>query len=144
MQYYITLADGSTVPFDGSGLLVNTETLTGATTLTEEDSGKVFILSGLAGAAITLPAVFNGMKYRFIIGAGFATTDWTVVSTTDVIYGSANVNSVTVLGATENTISFVATAETIGDWVEITSDGVNIYANGVGAAAGGITFTAPV
>jgi len=42
----------------------------------------------------------------------------------------------------ENTISFVATAETIGDFIEIYSDGTNFYADGVGAAAGSITFTA--
>lgn len=33
--------------------------------------------------------------------------------------------------------------ETIGDYIEISSDGTNFYAYGIGAAAGGITFTAP-
>jgi len=36
----------------------------------------------------------------------------------------------------------VATAETVGDYVEVYSDGTNFYAYGIGAAAGAITFTA--
>ncbi len=52
------------------------ETLTGATTLTAEDSGKVFILNAAAGAQVTLPAVADGagQAYKFVVGALFATT----------------------------------------------------------------------
>lgn len=119
------------------------ETITGATTLTASDSGKEYTLSASAGAQITLPAVAKkGFKAKFTIGSAFTTTNWTIVSATNVIQGSADVNSTLVLGANENTISFVASAETIGDFVEIYSDGTNFYAYGIGAAAGAITFTA--
>ena len=123
-------------------LALNVETITGATTLTASDSGKLFTLSGSAGAQVTLPSVsIVGFNARFTVGATFATTNWTIVSPTSVIQGSADVNSTLVPGANENTISFVASAETIGDYIEIYSDGTNFYAYGIGAAAGAITFT---
>jgi hypothetical protein len=120
-----------------------TETITGARTLTASDSGVFFTLSAAAGAQITLPAVaIAGWKARFTIGLAFATTNWTLKSATNVIQGSADVNSTLVPGANENTISFVSTAETVGDYIDIYSDGTNFYAYGIGAAAGAITFTA--
>jgi len=117
--------------------------VTAAKTLVVGDSGKTFVLKAAAGAAITLPAVTAGKwKYRFVTGLAFATTPWTVVSTTQVIQGGADVNSTFVPAANENTITFVATAETLGDWIEVESDGVNIYAKGCATASGAITFTA--
>ena len=123
--------------------LARTETITGAITLTNADSGKLFTLSASAGAQITLPAVTEaGFNARFTIGTAFATTNWTVKSLTNVIQGSADVNSTLVPGSNENTISFVATAETIADYIDIYSDGTNFYAYGIGQATGAITFTA--
>lgn len=114
-----------------------------ARTLTKADSGKVFILKAAAGVAVTLPAPIAGFKAKFVVGLAFATTNFTVVASTNVIQGGADVNSAFVPAANENTISFVASAETLGDYVEITSDGTNFYVNGVGTATGAITFTAP-
>lgn len=126
---------------DGSGAKI--ETLTVATTLTAADSGKVFILGAAIGAAITLPGVaMAGFKAKFITGLAFATTDWTIVAATNVIQGSVIVNSTHVAGSNENTISFVASAESLGDWVEIVSDGTNWYVNGSGVTTGSITLTA--
>ena len=90
-----------------------------------------------------MPALQEGLYFRFKVGAVFATTDFTVVSSTDVIQGGAIVNSVFVPAANENTISFVATAESVGDYVDLECDGTNWLASGVGALAGSITFTAP-
>lgn len=116
--------------------------VTAATTLTIADSGKTLILKAAAGAAITLPAVTAGKwNVRVITGLAFATTAWTVTATTAVIQGGVIVNSTLVPAANENTITFVATAETLGDFVEFTSDGTNIYVNGVATAAGAITAT---
>ena len=120
------------------------ETISTARVLTEFDSGKEFTLSASAGAQVTLPAVTKkGFKAKFTVGSAFATTNWTIVSSTNVIQGSADVNSTLVPASNENTISFVASAESIGDYVEIHSDGTNFYAYGIGAGAGAITFTAP-
>jgi hypothetical protein len=121
----------------------DTQTLAVATTLTASDSGKVITLSASAGKVITLPSVaIDGFNLKVIVGAAFATTNFTIVAPTNKIQGGAIVNSVFVPASDENTISFVASAESIGDYVEIVSDGTNFYVNGVGALAGSITFTA--
>jgi len=119
------------------------ETLTGAATLTAEDSGKVFILNAAAGAQITLPAVADaaGQNYRFIVGALFATTAWTIRAASNKIQGGVIVNSTLVPGADENTITFSASADTVGDFVELKCDGSNWYVFGMGTAAGAITLT---
>lgn len=111
-----------------------------ATTLTAADGGKTFILNAAAGAAITLPLPAAGLKYKFVVGAAFATTDWTVAATSAIIHGAVDVNSTRVLGAGVTTVHFVNTAETIGDWVTLESDGTYWYLDGVGQAVGGITL----
>jgi hypothetical protein len=120
------------------------ETLTGATTLTAEDSGKSFSLNAAAGAQITLPAVATsaGFRYRFTVAALFATTAWTIKAATNKIQGGVIVNSVNVPGADENTITFAHAADTIGDFVELNCDGTNWYVFGLGTASGAITLTA--
>jgi hypothetical protein len=124
--------------------LANVEAVTSATTLTAEDSGKVFILKAAAGAQITLPAVATsaGLRFKFIVGLAFATTDWTVKALSNAIEGSVLVNGAHVAGVDENTISFVASAESIGDFAELVCDGTNWYVNGSGVSAGAITLTA--
>jgi hypothetical protein len=123
--------------------LLRTQTLATATTLGSGDSAKVFTLSAAAGKVITLPSVaVEGFNAKFVVGAAFATTNFTIVSPTAVIQGGAHVNSVFVQAANENTISFVASAETVGDYINIVSDGTNYYVDGFGAATGSITFTA--
>jgi hypothetical protein len=120
------------------------EAVTGATTLTAKDSGKVLILKASAGAQITLPAVATsaGLRFKFIVGQLFATTDWTVKALSNAIEGSVLVNGAHVAGVDENTISFVASAESIGDFAELVCDGTNWYVNGSGVSAGAITLTA--
>ena len=124
--------------------LVQVEALTGATTLTAEDSGKVFILKAAAGAQITLPAVATsaGFRFKFVIGLAFATTNWTVLAASNVIEGSVLVAGAHVAGVNENTISFVASAESLGDFAELVCDGTNWFVNGSGVTAGSITLTA--
>ena len=118
------------------------EAVTGAITLTAEDSGKVFILKAAAGAQITLPKVAEslGLRFKFVVGLAFATSDWTVFG--ESIQGSVIVNGAHVAGVDENTISFVASAESVGDFVELVCDGTNYYVNGSGVTTGSITLTA--
>jgi hypothetical protein len=120
------------------------EAVTGATTLTAKDSGKVLILKAASGAQITLPSVATsaGLRFKFIVGLAFATTDWTVKALSNAIEGSVLVNGAHVAGVDENTISFVASAESIGDFAELVCDGTNWYVNGSGVSAGAITLTA--
>lgn len=121
------------------------EVLTIARVITAVDSGKKFVLNGVAGANITLPAVATsaGFHAKFIVGAAIATTNWTITAATKVIYGSAIVNGAHVAAVTEDIISFVVATATLGDQVELECDGTNWYVNGSAVAAGAITFTAP-
>jgi hypothetical protein len=124
--------------------VLETQVISSAITLSAADSGKQFSLNAAAGAQITLPAVATsaGLNFRFTVQALFATTAWTILAASSVIQGGVIVNSVNVLGANENTITFVASADTIGDFVQLYCDGVNWYVSGVGATAGAITLTA--
>lgn len=126
------------------GLGVAGVTPTVAVVLTPSDSGKTVFLNAAEGFAITLPAPAAGLKYKFLVGAAFATTNFTIVTNSgaNVIQGGAIVNSAFVPAANEDTITFVATAETIGDYVVLESDGTNWFSEGVGSLAGSITFTA--
>lgn len=142
-MYYTTDANGNRVPAYEGGELANVEVVSAAKALTVEESGKLCILSAAAGAEITLPTELSTWKFKFRVGLAFATTDWTIVSATNVIQGYASVNYATVAASDENTISFVATAETIGDEITVECDGTNIWASGNGSLAGSITFTAP-
>jgi hypothetical protein len=132
----------TTILYGDEKLALKVETISTARTLTASDSGKYFTLSASAGVAVTLPSVtVAGFRARFTVGASFATTNFTIVAPTAVIQGSADVNSTLVPASNENTISFVASAETVGDYIEIYSDGTNYYAYGIGQASGSITFT---
>ena len=125
---------------DGAGCKI--KTVSADTTLTASDSGKTIVLSNATGEDIILPAVAEGLKYKFIVGSAFITSAWTVTATTKVIQGTVLVNGASVLGANEDIITFAHAAENVGDWVEIESDGTNWYVSGVGSAASSIALTA--
>jgi hypothetical protein len=121
------------------------EVLTTDRTVVAADSGKKFVMNGVAGAEITLPAVAvsAGFYAKFIVGAAIATTPWTIVAASNVIYGSAVVNGAHVAASAKNTVSFIVATAIPGDLVELECDGTNWYVNGSAVAAGAITFTAP-
>ena len=123
--------------------VLETQVISSAITLSAADSGKLLSLNAAAGAQITLPAVASsaGLNFRFQVQALFATTAWTIKAASNVIHGGVIVNSVNVLGADENTITFSASADTVGDFVQLHCDGVNWYVSGVGHTAASITFT---
>lgn len=119
-------------------------TPTVAVTLTVAQSGMDILLDAAAGFAITLPAVGAGLNYRFTVADAFATTDFTVITPggVNIIQGGATVAGADVPAADEDTITFVATAELKGDFIDLWSDGTSWFANGRGTTGGSITFTA--
>lgn len=123
---------------------LRTLTPTAAVALTALQSGTQVFLNAAAGFAITLPLPAAGLYYRFTTAAAFATTNFTVLTAAgaDIFFGSADVNSTRVTCAAQDSINFVSTAETKGDFVDVWSDGTGWFVDGVAAAAGGITFTA--
>lgn len=125
------------------------KTVATTTTLTAADNGKTIIMDAAAGATITLPALADGLRFKFVVGAAFATTPWVVKSAEgDNINGIIMDMGATVAGvpaAGEDQINFVETAETIGDWVELVADLGNSQwlVTGACSANGGITATDP-
>lgn len=125
------------------------KTITAATTLTVSDSGKVCVLDAAAGVTVTLPALAEGLHFLFVVGATFATTNWVIASSEgDNINGIIADMGSTVAGipaSGEDQINFVATAEAIGDWVELIADSGNSQwiVRGMCANNGGITATDP-
>ncbi len=120
------------------------QTVTGALTLTNADNGKTLYLNAAAGATIVLPAVQAGLYFRFVVAAAFATTNWIVDSAEgDNIDGSIEVAGAVVVAGAEDQINFVASAESLGDYVELESDGVQWFVHGMAALTGGITVTDP-
>ena len=120
------------------------KTISAAYTVPEGENGMTYDLNAAAGAAITLPAPKKGLEYSFVIGAAFATTSWTVVTNggANIISGSIVVAGAVVVASAEDTITFVNSAETIGDQVHLVSDGTNWFVSGDGAVTGSITATA--
>jgi hypothetical protein len=140
-MYYIVDSVGNRTPSQEGGSLGFLKAITADTTLVAEDSGKNLKLNAAAGKVITLPDLTANWSFRIFVGLAFATDSWTIIAPDSVIQGGAIVNSTFVPSSNKNTITFVNSAETLGDFVDIYCDGINIYASGVGASAGSITFS---
>lgn len=145
-----TKIDENLEPVQGGKYPLNVETISADTTLTRDDDGKVFILDNETGETITLPAIGSGVKrLKFIVGAAFATDNWIIDSAEgDNMNGIIADMGSTVAGVpvgAEDQINFVASAETIGDWVELIADEGNSQwlVTGMCTANGGITATDP-
>lgn|SRR5210317_41174 len=124
-------------------------TISAARTIDADETGTVFILDAAAGATVTLPALADGLRYKFVVGAAFATSNWVVASSEgDNINGIISDMGSTVAGvpaAGEDQINFVNSAETVGDWIELIADSGNSQwlVSGACTANGGITATDP-
>lgn len=127
-------------------LTINTAvtTVTAAKTLVAGDNGTVYSLDAAAGAAITLPSHLAGLQFRFIVGSTFITTNWTIVAATadlDTIEGAVIVNGAHVSVVAADQMNFVNSAENVGDYITLTSDGTTWFVEGSGLTAGSITGT---
>ncbi len=134
------MATTTTFSNDVIRILDEYETLTADVTLTGADSGKTFLISG-TGYTVTLPAVSAGLKFKFVVSAAFSTD--TVVQTPsdnrDVLNGGVIVNGAIVEADAVDKVTFEDGAESIGDFVEISSDGTNYFLFGNGNASSSIT-----
>ena len=104
------------------------------------DSGKVFKISG-TGYTVTLPAPTAGWKAKFVVSAAFS-TDFVVQSPADnrdTINGGIIVNGAIVEADAVDKVTFEDGAESIGDFIEIHSDGSSYFVYGNGNASSSIT-----
>ena len=142
-NYQKAFANGESIALQANdGIGAKIEEISVDTTLTAEDSGKIFTLDAV-GEVITLPAVADGLKYKFICSVTTGTTDWTIVAATNVIFGSAQVAGAVIAADAENTITLVVAKFLPGDWVSLVSDGTNWYVEASVVTTVGLTFTAP-
>ena len=161
----LTSGDDTVIATTGKLTITNTEvatisggvTITGVTTIASSlitpfeittaeneieitESGTVYVLTGGTEYLTRLPTVVSsaGVTFRFIVGAIPTGDDYTVLTDTleDKISGSVVVDGANVeADGPDDTITFTRDAAAIGDWVELTSDGVLWYISGQGAAA---------
>lgn len=104
------------------------EALSGDTTLTTEDSGKVFIISQGAADDITIPAVTeSGWHAKFILGTAGANDVDIIGGTADKMVGLEMADTNTAIAADSDKITFVASNAGVGDWAEVICDGSNYY-----------------
>jgi len=125
-KYQKALANGETfaIPVDGIGN--NVETLTASTTLTAEDSGKIFLI-GTDALVITLPATVSGLQYEFInIGANGNNIITISPVAADGIAGTITLASsiVTRAGTVDTDLVNTKNSATLGNSVKIVGTGV--------------------
>ena len=116
------------------------ELVSASGSLSLADSGKVFKISG-TGYTVTLPAPTAGWKAKFVVSAAF-TTDFVVqspASNRDTINGGVIVNGAIVEADAVDKVTFEDGAESIGDFIEISSDGSSYFLFGNGNASSSIT-----
>ena len=130
----------TTISNDVTRIFPKMETLTAATTLTAADSGRTYLLSG-TGYTVTLPAPHAGFNVKFIVAAAFSTD--TVIQTPadnrDTLNGGVIVNGAIVESDATDRVTFEDGAESVGDFIEISSDGTSFFLFGNGNAASSIT-----
>lgn len=106
------------------------------------DNNKIFILGDAAAGDITLPAVTNtGFRCKVICGFAITSASALISAEGDNIEGALMVASTVVTVDAADQINFIQTAENIGDWVEVISDGTYWYATGAALTTGGLTAT---
>ncbi len=130
----------TTISNDVTRIFPKMETLTAATTLTAADSGRTYLISG-TGYTVTLPAPHAGFNVKFIVAAAFSTD--TVIQTPadnrDTLNGGVIVNGAIVESDATDRVTFEDGAESVGDFIEISSDGTSFFLFGNGNAASSIT-----
>ncbi len=125
----------------GSGSVM---TPTAAKTLVADDNGSTIMLNAAAGFTITLPAHKAGLRFKVITGAVFATTNFIIAAAAadvDTIEGSLIVAGAVVSVVAADQVNFVASAENVGDFVELFSDGTTWHVFGNALTTGAITAT---
>ena len=130
----------TTITNDVSRIFGKQETLTAATVLTAADSGRTYLISG-TGYTVTLPAPKAGFSVKFIVAAAFSTdcVVQTPADNRDILNGGVIVNGAIVEADAVDRVTFEDDAESIGDYIEIHSDGTSYFLSGNGNAASSIS-----
>ena len=118
------------------------EVITAGKTLTADDNGMTFILGDAASGDITLPAVTNtGFRCTVITGFAITSASALISAEGDNLEGSMIVAGAVVDVDAADQINFVETAENIGDFVSVFSDGTYWHTFGNALTTGALTAT---
>lgn len=83
-------------------------------------SGSSIVVEAASGTTMTLPALRNGLNYRFVIGSAFDTANVIIDSAEgDNIDGTLVVAGAVVDCRGEDQLNFVNDGEAVGDFVEV-------------------------
>tara|TARA_R100001509_G_scaffold98274_1_gene57355 strand:- start:1515 stop:1967 length:453 start_codon:yes stop_codon:yes gene_type:complete len=139
--------------FTGSHKLKVKELLA-ASTLTEADSGSIFLLNSATEFATTLPAVANagaGWYCKFVVKAAPSSGSYTVIEGEGSDANVIIVNGINELevdtsddGVSSTGCSTVTFADGVaikGDFIDVWCDGSNYYVSGQTKADGGISVS---
>lgn len=122
---------------------VGFNTVGSSVTLGSSQSGEFILLTATGGSAISLPAPFLGLDYKFIVKATGANT---ITAPTASIIGSvvsavSATSGISILttGAAKTVLSTTA-GSAIGDAFRLVADGTNYYVSGSVAAVNALKF----
>lgn len=119
--------------------------LTEATTLTNADNGKTFLLDLATGFTVTLPSFSVGFRCQFIVKTAPTTAYIIAAGTADTMAGSVLSSSGaaedTEAAATGDQLNFVANTAVVGDRATVEVFGGKAYVVAVCSATGGCTIT---
>ena len=113
------------------------EKITAAETVTNGDSGKVFLLDSAGGAySITMPTTLKaGVNYKFIVQENTPTGAITLAFGSAIVYGNleqqadTNEDNRVACAGVSNVI--IGTSALKGDYLEFVCDGTNWYVSGM-------------
>lgn len=127
---------------------------TSGNALAASNSGETLRLRNAAGFALTLPVPAEGNTIRFVVSIAPTSGNYTISSVDSgqssaaLIHGSMATADVTAAGAAARTagtaittVSFISNKAKVGDWVELTCDGVVWYLSGQSGVFDAVTFT---
>ena len=134
---------GSALPFRGAGANYIEKIDTTGKQLIAADSGKTFLCHQNASAIclVNLPSISEsiaGWNAKFIITTA-ASNDVDIVGGTADTMSGTEISNTCVGFALVDKVTFASGASTVGDYVEVVSDGSKMYTTCVSVAAGGAT-----
>lgn len=127
-----------------NGAIFGGGSISAATTLTANDSGKTYGVSQASAYAITLPTAAAGLNYRFVLTtAGANAVTIGTASGANHLFGTLAIDGATTSINAQDTITFVSGTAVVGDWVEIYGSATGVwFVKASASAAGGITVSA--
>lgn len=122
--------------------------ITGATTINPNIHNDTVMNCSITGSlvpytiSLPTPAVATGCKFRFVVVGLSVTVGANIVIAAPAtnINGCVTIASVAAVVINRISLSFAQTNTTIGDFIEVVSNGTTYMAQGAGGVAGSIIF----